>query len=470
MNTAVPSPTKHKKSKPKHPTWEHPKGSGIKIAEIPNKTAGVVYGVSYQIRIPAELTGVPNAREQLQRKTKDEAERLAEDRFVALKKHGTEFSKIPAAVQKQAAIAWSILDEHNGQTKLALNLIDVVKAGVRALSPTGGLRTFAEVAAELRASKAARHKAGGLDVQTERSFRKRSERLEKTLIGPMLVSQIGPGDIEKVLGSLSETQSTRSAKPKTLSQRSVLNYRNIFAEIFRHAKAKQYSPTNPMDGLTKEDLKKLGGVKAERGIDGINILKVQEAGRLLNAAAEHGEVGMLATLVLRLFCGFRTGEVSQLDWSEVHWLDAKPTVILPAGKAKKRRNREVEIPANALEWLKLCNPPAQGRIDTLSPKTYAKRVGRIAQLAGIGKKDAKGNWVSAWEINDTRHSFGSYHYALHGNSTYTAAQMGHKSNDDQLFTSYRALVRKQEAEAFFALVPPNPVGKVTAFPQAAAAS
>lgn len=191
---------------------------------------------------------------------------MAEDRLVALEKHGTEFSKIPASAQREAAIAWSLLDAHNKKTHLSLAFIDVVKAGMAALSPTGGQRTFAEVAAELRASKAARWKAGGLDVQTERCFRKRSERLEKTALGPKLVSQILPTDISKVLSALAAEY----------SQRSVLNYRNILSEILRHAKAKGYTPTNPLEGFTKEDFKQLGGVKAERNLDEIHILSVDD--------------------------------------------------------------------------------------------------------------------------------------------------------------------------------------------------
>src|SRR6218665_2177335 len=193
MSPAASTPAKHRKPKLKNPTWEHPKGSGIKIAEMPNKTAGQAYGVSYQVRIPAELTG--GKREMFQHRTKAEAERQAEDRLIALKKHGTEFSKIPASAQREAALAWSLLSEHNQKTHLSLAFIEVVKAGMAVLSPAGGQRTFAEVAAELRASKAARLKAGGLDIQTERGFRKRSEVLEKTALGPKLVSQILPADI-----------------------------------------------------------------------------------------------------------------------------------------------------------------------------------------------------------------------------------------------------------------------------------
>jgi integrase len=452
---------KPRKRKPKYPTWEHPDAPGIKIAEMPNRTGRKVFGVSYQIRIPGTLLGQPNKREMHQRKTKAEAERLAQDRFMALKKHGTEFSKIPTAVQKQAAIAWSLLDEHNQQTRLELNLIDVVRAGMKALSPTGGLRTFAEVAEELRASKKDRKEGGTYDASSERNFRTRSLRLEKAGLGEKLVSQLVGTDIQNALSEL------RKLDGGKLSARSILNFRRILAEIFEHAVAKQYTPTNPLEQLAKEDLKRLGGEKQRREIDHINILTPDEARRLLDAALEVEEPGMLATLVLRLFCGLRTGEVSRLDWSEVHWLDEKPFVHIPAGKAKKRSIRLVNIPSNALAWLKLCDPKSGGRIDPGSPKTYAKRFGRIPQLAGMGKEDAKGNWQSGWEINDTRHSFGSYHYALYGDSVRTAAEMGHKQGDDVLFAHYRSLVRKEEAEAYFGIMPSNPAGKVTEFPQAA---
>ncbi len=286
-DATAPKPAKPaKKRVPKYRTWEHPKGSGIKIAEMPNKTGGRVYGVSYQVRIPADLLGVPNKREMPQRRTKEEAERLAEERFIALKKHGTEFSKIPADFQKQAAIAWGILNEHNQRTKLSLNLIDTVKAGMRILSPTGGLKTFAEVCSELRASKTGRLAKGELDAVTEKDFRGRSLALE-TSLGTKLVSQITTAEVEGVLKKLRAN----------LAQRSVLNYRNTLAEIFRHAKAKQYSPTNPLENFTREDYKNLGGEKPEQNLDGINILSVVEARDLLNAAHAHAEAGMLATVV-----------------------------------------------------------------------------------------------------------------------------------------------------------------------------
>lgn len=453
MSAADPSPVKARKPKLKHPTWEYPKGSGIKIAEMPNKTAGQAYGVSYQVRIPAELLGVPGKRELLQKRTKAEAERLAEERFLALKKHGTEFSKIPAHAQRQAAIAWGMLDEHNQKTRLSLEFIDVVKAGMRVLSPTGGLRTFAEVAGELRASKRARLDEGSYDIQTERNFRQRSLRLEETGLGPKLVSQLVGSDVEHALTAL------RGLEGQRLSSRSILNYRRILSEIFSHAVKKQYTPTNPLDQLGREDLKRLGGEKQKSNHDQIKILKPDQVRRLLNSALELGELGMLASLALRLFCGLRTGEAARLDWSNVRWLDSRPVILLAGWQAKKRVPREITIPKNALAWLKLCNPPSSGPVQPGSEKTYAKRFGRIPQHAGV-----------AWDMNCTRHSYGSYHYALHDNAALTSKELGHINNPHQLFTSYRRLATKEDAEAYFSIAPAQNTDVVTVFPQAASAS
>lgn len=462
MDLATSSPKPSKKRKSKNLTWEHPDGSGIKIAEMPNKTGGATFGVSYQVRIPAQLLGVVGRREMHQRKTKVEAERLAEDRFLSLKKYGTEFSKIPAAAQKQAAIAWGMLQEHG------LDFIAAANAAISVLRPAGGQKTVSEVLAELRASKAQRMKAGGLDKRTSDDFQSRSLKIE-TALGSKLISLVTPDDLEKWLRSLRANGGEVGGAP--LSQRSVLNYRNTLAETFRHAKAKRYCAENPLERFTREDYKALGGEKAERNLDEINILMTAEARKLLNAAAEPEERGMLASVVLRLFCGIRTAEVCRLDWSEVHWLDEKPYVHIPAGKAKKRRIRHVDIPANALAWLKLCNPPAKGQIVPGNGKVkgYCKRFARLAKLAGIGKQNEKGVWVSEWENNDTRHSFGSYHYALHGDAIRTAGQMGHKQNDDMLFSHYRTLVTKEQAADYFGILPAADAGVVTNFPAAASA-
>src|SRR5581483_479019 len=89
---------------------------------------------------------------------------------------------------------------------------------------------------------------------------------------------------------------------------------------------------------------------------------------------------------------------------------------------------------------------------------YVKRFAKLTQLAGFGQKDESGEWVSSWDDNAMRHSFGSYSFALTGDSMKTAALMGHKANDQVLFDHYRALATKADGEAYFGILPPREEG------------
>lgn len=445
-------PTPKAKKRPlKYPTTEHPEDSGIKIIEMPNKTGGQQYGVYYRVRIPAALLGRVGKREVYQFKTKAEALKLAEDRYVALRKHGTSFAELSPTNQKQAIIAWGILKEHE------IDFVEAAEAAVRVLRPVGGNRTFAQVLTELRDSKAQRLASGGLDKRTYDDFRSRSLKIEAAL-GAKQVSLITADEVAAWLRTLRTKGIAPDMKP--LSQRSVLNYRNVLNESFSYAKAKKYCPESPLENFSREEYKSLGGEKQERDVDAIGILTVENASKLLSEASARSEMGLLPGLALRLFCGLRTTEVARLDWSEVRWLEAKPFVHIPAGKAKKRRIRLVDIPENAVAWLKQCNPPKTGRVvpGSGTVKNYCKHLSRLAKLAAVKMSN-----------NDTRHSFGSYHYALHGDAVRTSTQMGHKQGDDTLFSHYRQLVTKETAEAYFGLRPTASDAKVTAFPQAATA-
>jgi integrase len=217
---------------------------------------------------------------------------------------------------------------------------------------------------------------------------------------------------------------------------------------------------NPLEFFTREDYKTLGGERAERSVEGINILKVSEAEKFLATAEQNPEMGLLPSLVLRLFCGLRTAEVCRVEWQEVRWTEPRPFVHIPASKAKKRRIRLVDLPVNAVAWLRHCTPPAKGLVVPGSGEVrrYCKRFSRLVELAEL----------SDWGKNDTRHSFGSYHYALHGDAVKTSVQMGHKQGDDVLFSNYRQLVTAEDGARFFALMPNSEAGKVVAFSHATA--
>jgi len=145
--------------------------------------------------------------------------------------------------------------------------------------------------------------------------------------------------------------------------------------------------------------------------------------------------------------------LKRLEWDAVRLDDPRPFVKIGRLIAKKRRIRNVEIPACAKAWLRSW-PNKSGKVARNAYVTdYVKRFAKLTRLAGFGRKDDQGNWISTWDDNCMRHSFGSYSYALTDDSIRTAALLGHKANDQVLFDHYRALTPKAEAEKYFALVP-----------------
>ncbi len=433
---------------PKANTREHPRGSGVIIREIPNKTGGKDYGTSYRVEVPAKLTGKDRERKQF--KDKAAAEVWAEERFQGSAAHGASFFDLTDTERGEAVASINIL------RPLGLTLLDAVKFAAARMVPEGGKKTFAEVLNELLASKEERFAMGGLRPTTIRDFRIRVGVLRDDL-GDRLVTELTGADVKKWLLDFRKTGK---------KARSVKNYRVLFGEVLGYAIQRRYLTANPLDFFTREDDK----LFADSG-DGKepSILTLAEARQLLATAESNADLNLLPAVVLGLFCGLRTEEIKRLDWSEVHMDSAKPFVSIPAGKAKKRRIRTVDIPGNAIEWLALC-PSRQGAVaPAKSDSDYSTRFRKLTTLAGFTKPNPEGGKnKSTWETNAMRHSFGSYHYAANGDPLETSRLLGHKSSDDVLFAHYRALATKENGEAFFQIRPGDEGGEVAPFESAEA--
>src|SRR5690606_19463846 len=109
-----------------------------------------------------------------------------------------------------------------------------------------------------------------------------------------------------------------------LGIRSVKNYRNCLSELFGYATKRRYCSENPLSRFTREDLSQLGGQKNKRAK--VNVLTVEEAETLLTTARDNPGLGLLPSVILRLFCGLRTEEIVRLDWHDVRWQETPPYV------------------------------------------------------------------------------------------------------------------------------------------------
>jgi integrase len=161
-----------------------------------------------------------------------------------------------------------------------------------------------------------------------------------------------------------------------------------------------------------------------------HVWTVEEAGNILRAA-KGDRPEMLPFLALGLFCGIRPEEIQRLTWANV---DLKRSFVEVGATASKTRERRiVTLPANAKAWLKL-----GGELPT-SNLRWRRR--DLVKSSGV-----------AWKADVMRHSFASYHLALHQSADRTAHELGH-TNTKMLFRHYRNVVTPQAARQFWKLAP-----------------
>jgi integrase len=214
-----------------------------------------------------------------------------------------------------------------------------------------------------------------------------------------------------------------------LSPTSVNNFRARLCTLFNYALKRSYLSTNPL--LAVEPIKVV-----EEAPEIFTPSQLQE---VLEAAPPD----LVPALAVGAFAGLRTAELFRLEWSEVDL--NRGFVQVTAAKAKSARRRLIPISANLAEWLA---PYAR-----LTGKVYRATRGQFHIQAGTAALKAG---LVRWPKNGLRHSYASYHLALHQNAPELSLNMGHTS-PAMVFNHYRELVRPEEATRYWAIRPtPRP--------------
>ena len=163
----------------------------------------------------------------------------------------------------------------------------------------------------------------------------------------------------------------------------------------------------------------------------IRVLLPSQARELLRCAIRV-DPRTVPYFTLALFCGIRPAEVMALEWNNIN--PQRKTVHVSPQKSKTRQNRYVTLPRNALDWLKM-----GGQLPCSFVRCRFKRFIRPS----LSFK---------WSQDVMRHSFASYHLALHRNEASTCYEMG--DNSTTLFKHYRKLVTPEQAAEYFSILPP----------------
>jgi len=164
-----------------------------------------------------------------------------------------------------------------------------------------------------------------------------------------------------------------------------------------------------------------------------HILTLRDVIRLMRTA-ERLCPQIVPYFAIGIYAGLRPeNELQNLDWENIN-LD-KLTIRVSAATAKRRRKRIVNMSSNLRDWLK-AHAASSGKI--FSSRRIARRIRSIANVE--------------WCPDIMRHTFGSYHLALHNDVAFTAKQMGHSSSD-MILNHYYALVEDRDAKMFWNITP-----------------
>lgn len=138
---------------------------------------------------------------------------------------------------------------------------------------------------------------------------------------------------------------------------------------------------------------------------------------------------MIPYLALGLFAGVRPMEIERLSWNNI----LNGFIEITADKAKTRQRRLISIADNLQQWLNL-----GGELPVTNKRN---RITKLISYIGLN-----------WKPDIMRHSFASYHFALHMSPDKTAFELGHRDTK-MLFRHYRELVSTEDAQKYWNIRP-----------------
>jgi len=288
-------------------------------------------------------------------------------------------------------------------------------------NPAGGKRTLAEVAKEFLKAREVMGVRPRTLTQYESYLRAICEQF-----GVQAIHEVRRGEIEDWLSESEWSKRTRN------------NYVSTLSTLFIFARDREYCSDNPAEKVPRAILDDTPP----------GILTVKETAALLEITRER-DSEMIAYVALGLFAGLRRSELCSLEWDEIN--QKARTIEVKGVKAKTRQRRIISISDSLSEWLAISpktDRPAPSRNEDVCGERLKKIYSEELNANGTILRKAL---VSPWPHNALRHSFGSYHYALHRDENSTAAEMG--NSPAMVFRHYRAVVTQETATAFWSLFP-----------------
>jgi integrase len=339
-------------------------------------------------------------------RTRAEAEAHCERRNIELKNYGHEMVRMPLALRVEALTCQERLAPLGASLTQAVDFY-VVQHDWRAKSVSVA-QAWKECEQEFR-RRVASEEIGPAHLE---STSKHAVKLVRDF-GSTYICDLNPDILNQWLAGLPLAAYSRNSVRLNLSG------------VFAYAKKRKWIKDNPIEQVDSFNVHR---IKAKLP----GILSVEHAAALL----EHAQPEILPHFAIGLFAGLRVAEIERLDWSEIDF--ESKLIDVKAEKAKTAQPRWVLMSDNLIEWL-LPHRKAHGSVVPRGRKYFIKRA---RQRAGMKE----------WGRNALRHSFCSYHLALHEDAALTAARAGHMDTK-MIYRHYNNRVKKAAAEAYFGIMP-----------------
>jgi integrase len=257
------------------------------------------------------------------------------------------------------------------------------------------------------------------DHRSKRHIRDLNQTLNlfQRLWGKILPA-ISRDEIEKILDLL--PRSSRNLKIRHLSA------------FFNHCIRKDWLKESPVRKIQKGKAKEKDGP--------IEIFTSEDVKKFLYTVVSQCPEA-LPYFAIAFFAGTRPEEIGKLTWQDV--CDAE--ISIPASVSKTRSERYTSINPTLkawLDWHRNSGGVSVGRIYPRSQKTLERTRRTLVRKSQI-----------RWIQDGPRKTFASAHYKTHQNENLTVRELGHKGNA-MLHRHYNRNIRAEEAEAFWAILPP----------------
>lgn len=280
-------------------------------------------------------------------------------------------------------------------------------------------------------------RSGEVKEPTRKRMRARLNKFNSFCHDP-IVHEVTSQQIKRFLSSL-RTKEGKPAKKATWN-----HYRGEISSFFKWAREEDldtnrpWTFNDPMKGITQHKAKK---VKAERpAIATTSPVDVRE---LMSYAMRYKGGKMVKYFALAYFAGIRPstdeGELVKLALQEDEIINlATGYIRIPESVAKTEQKRQVRMSDNLLQWLRAY----EGK--PIAPVNLKNDYRHIRKKFNL-------------QSDEPRHSFISYHVALHRSIGDTALQAG--NSERMIENHYLNLHTVEEGADFFSIVPDMETGE-----------